>query len=63
MPRPTVRLKVEETPQSATPETAPLTQVPVMMEAGPIGLDVGLSLAAAVLSVAVLGYLAFSIYK
>jgi hypothetical protein len=76
MPRPTVKLKVEEGVAAAAPTQAPTaatvpspaaapapTPVPLTMEAPTSGLDIGLSVAAAVLSVAVLGYLAFSFYK
>jgi len=65
MPRPTVKLKVEEAaPETATPPsmTAPVT---APLPAGPRAtwVDAVLSLLAAAASVAVLGYLAFTIYK
>ena len=68
MPRPTVKLKVEEAASVTDETTAPSTRVPstpapVTIEAGPGGLDIGLSLLAAAASVAVLGYLVQAVYK
>lgn len=59
MPRPTVRLRREETPTPAT--VAPTMSAPVMapvVAAAPSGAEVGLAVGAMVLSVAVLVYLA-----
>jgi hypothetical protein len=59
MPRPTVKLRREEaTPApAAAAVSAPVAAAAIA--AAPSGADVGLSLAAMVLSLAVLGYLAF----
>ena len=59
MPRPTVKLKREEVAPApaAAAVSAPVRAAP--MATAPSGGDVGLSLAAMVLSLAVLGYLAF----
>jgi len=70
MPRPTVKLKVEE-PVAAAPSStastpsapAPAAPAPITVAAGPGGLDLGLSIAACVLSLAVVGYLIFAVGK
>jgi hypothetical protein len=56
-PRPTVRLRKEETAPVTVPAAAAPSQ-PAMAAAGPSGAEAGLAVAAMVLSVAVLVYLA-----
>ena len=62
MPRPTVKLRREEpaaaasAAQAAAPAPSMSAPQPVMVAAGPSGLDVGLSVFAMVLSLAVLAY-------
>ncbi len=65
MPRPTVKLKVEEAvaAETAGSTTTGPTAAPVTIEARSSAVDVVLSLLATVASVAVLGYLVFTVYK
>jgi len=60
-----VKLKVEEAvaAETAGSTTAGPTQAPVTIEARSSAVDVVLSLLATVASVAVLGYLVFTVYK
>ena len=63
MPRPTVKLKREEGPAAVPPTvaaTAPAARPAAV--AAPSGADAGLAFGAIVLSLAVLGYLAFLVY-
>ena len=63
-PRPTVKLKRDEAP-AAVPPVVTATQppaVPTAVAAAPSGADIALSIGAIVLSLGVLGYLAFLVY-
>ena len=63
MPRPTVKLKRDEAPAAVSPTvaaTAPAARPAAV--AAPSGADAGLAFVAIVLSLAVLGYLAFLVY-
>jgi hypothetical protein len=58
-PRPTVKLKRDEGPVAIPPSVAATQPAAAVAIAAPSGADAGLSLAAMVLSLGVLGYLAF----
>jgi len=58
-PRPTVKIRRDEGPPAVPPNVAATQPSAASVIAAPAGADAGLSLAAMVLSLAVLGYLAF----